>query len=81
MNLSGCGQQEQLCREGNSYLMYQEVSEIFWFQLDILKKKRFVNNVYQITRGHLEIVENFLSQFLLLSVGAKGLGLQNEGST
>ena len=30
---------------------------------------------------HLEIVENFLRQFLLLSVGAKGLGLQNEGST
>jgi len=44
--------------------VYQEVGEIFWFQLDIL-----------------EIVENFLSQFLLLSVGAKGLRLQNESST
>ena len=64
-----------------SYLVYQEVGEIFWFQLDVLERKSLVNNVCHITRDHLEIVENFLGQFLLLSVGAKGLGLQNESST
>ena len=31
-------QVEQLCRKDNSYLVYQEVGEIFWFQLDILNK-------------------------------------------
>ena len=35
---------------------------------------------YQI-EGYLKIVENFLCQLLFFSVGAKGLGLENEGST
>ena len=61
--------------------MYQEVGEIFWLQLDVLKIVWSIMFGHMFAGDHLEIVENFLRQFLLLSVGAKGLGLQNEGST
>ena len=66
------------------HLMDQEVGEIFWLQFDILEKDRtswmMILLKYQI-EGYLKIVENFLCQLLFLSVGAKGLGLENESST
>ena len=66
------------------HLMDQEVGEIFWLQFDILEKDRtswmIILLKYQI-EGYLKIVENFLCQLLFLSVGAKGLGLENEGTT
>ena len=66
------------------HLMDQEVGEIFWLQFDILEKDRtkwmIILLKYQI-EGYLKIVENFLCQLLFLSVGAKGLGLENESST
>ena len=66
------------------HLMDQEVGEIFWLQFDILEKDRTSWMMrllkYQI-EGYLKIVENFLCQLLFLSVGAKGLGLENEGTT
>ena len=66
------------------HLMDQEVGEIFWLQFDILEKDKtswmMILLKYEI-EGYLKIVENFLCQLLFLSVGAKGLGLENEGST